>query len=51
MYGQSKSGIGYQKNYFVDRTSIRLLGIHSKACYALAEIGSRSCRTSKVHSA
>ena len=32
-------------------TSIRLLGISPKACYTLARIGSRSRRTSKVHSA
>ena len=30
---------------------IRLLGIIPKACYTLARIGSRSCRTSNVHSA
>ena len=32
-------------------SSIRLLGITPKACYTLARIGSRSRRTSKVHSA
>jgi hypothetical protein len=32
-------------------TSIRLLGMFPKGCYTLARIGSRSRRTSKVHSA
>ncbi len=38
-------------NIYNAKPSIRLLEIPPKACYTLARIGSRSCRTSKVHSA
>ena len=40
-----------QVNAVSSFTLIRLLGITPKACYTLARIGSRSRRTSKVHSA
>ena len=33
------------------RSSISLLEISLKGCYTLARIGSRSCLTSKLHSA
>ena len=39
------------RNHVSCPTSISLLGITPKACYTLARIGSRSRRTSKVHSA
>ncbi len=49
-----KNGGNYCRSFTFDNeevSSIRLLGITPKACYTLARIGSRSRRTSKVHSA
>ena len=46
-----KLGFVFKEIFKAGPTLIKLLGITPKACYTLARIGSRSRRTSKVHSA